>query len=186
MYAGHDVMLAVRLNCRKECQGRNGRREMEQVRLARGDASLFEGIDPAQGTCPVPAMVGVPIVVRRLAAPASCQSKADFDNITATQLHIKPTHGYAPVAWALYLGPCIVYRADGRDLTVDDLDSLDSFMKTLLDKYSDRCVAPERDLTPAALDMSVTNDMNARRCFARANNRTHRRLQLTLRKPMGS
>jgi hypothetical protein len=39
---------------------------LEQIRLPRSDARLFEGIDPRQGTCPVFAMTGVPIVVRRL------------------------------------------------------------------------------------------------------------------------
>ena len=180
-------MLAVRVHCSKEQQ--QTRRGALQVCLPRGEASLFEGIDPAQGTCAVPALAGVPIVVRRLQAPEGCQAREHLDNKVATHMHIKPSHGFAPALWAMHVGPCMIYRADGRDLTVDDVYMLDSFIIGLLDKYSEEGVVPERDITMAKLDISVQNDIAANKEFSRLNgsmNPGTQRNRLTLRPPVNT
>jgi hypothetical protein len=110
---------------------------LEQISLPRSDVRLFEGIDSTQGTCPVLAMVGAPVVVRRLEAPPVCRQRDDFTNTWATMFNIKPDDGFAPMSWQAWVGPAVVYRADGGDLTEGDVYVLWDLVMRLADMYSE-------------------------------------------------
>ena len=154
-YVGTGAILAVKLSCDRMTA--LGTPLVQTVTLPRSDGRLFEGIDPEAGTCPVPAMLGVPIVVRRLAAPECCTERAHFDNQWATWLHIEPAGGMAPMLWQSWIGPVVVYRADGGDLTDDDVSVLADCVSTLIDEYGEGpgAVVPERDITPQTMDNAI-------------------------------
>ena len=138
---------------------------MQAVALARSDRRLFEGIDPKAGTCPVLALAGAPVVVRRLAAPECCTQRRDFDNKWATMFHIHPVSGFAPMSWQSWVGPVVVYRADGGDLTKDDVSVLWDFVSRLIDRYGDGpgAVVPKRHITPEALDACIATERDNNR-----------------------
>ena len=60
-------------------------------------------------------------------------------------------NGFAPPEWLSYVGPVVVWRADGAgDVSADDMCLLNDYIDGLLDRYSDGEVSPERDITPQA------------------------------------
>jgi hypothetical protein len=69
--------------------------------------------------------------------------------------NVKVNDGFAPMAWQAWVGPTVLYRADG-DITKGDVHVLCDFVTRLMDKYSAGVVLvtllPARDITPRALD----------------------------------
>ena len=150
-----DMFTAVRIKCK------DMRREFgffQNVTVRKDGKGLFDEIDPQRGTCPVLATAGVPCVLRRLEGAAeNCSSKADFDNQWATYFMIEPSSGFAPPAWQDNVGPTIMYKADGTDLTEDDVCVLNDCVSTMLNQYAEGpgAVNPEVDF-PAQLKSAIS------------------------------
>lgn len=130
-----NTLQAVRINC-DGMISKSGL--LQTVALPRNGKGLFDGVDPKKGTCPVLALAGVPCVLRRLdGAAEGCSTKAHFDNQWSTFFMIEPVSGFAPPDWQDYVGPTIMYKADGSNLTEDDVMVLNDCVSTMLDRYAD-------------------------------------------------
>lgn len=132
--------------------------KMKGVRLAASGERVRSyapvDVDPvvyaAGQPSPVAHMFGVPLMISRVAPVRALVSQADHDNQHTTWFMIEPKSGFAPPRWQTYVGPTVLFLADGRDLTPDDVSFLNSVFSSVLDDYGDGDVVPERDFTPAA------------------------------------
>jgi hypothetical protein len=50
---------------------------------------------------------------------------------------IDPVSGFAPASWQSYVGPVLVFRPGGLDLSADDMDVINTFLDRLLDMFGD-------------------------------------------------
>ena len=59
--------------------------------------------------------------------------------------------GFAPSQWQSNIGPVVVWREDGRDVSCDDMCLLNDYLDGLLDKFGEGpgSVVPDRDINPS-------------------------------------
>jgi hypothetical protein len=97
---------------------------------------MFQGAI-SQGNCPALALCGVNVVVVKTKPVIPLHDKCDYDCFWATWMKIEPCSGFAPMEWQNFVGPCLVYRPDGQDFSVDDADIIHDFLGGVLDGYGD-------------------------------------------------
>lgn len=98
------------------------------------------------------AALGVPLNVVRLEPERDLRSTSDFDNDWLAHLMLDPKTGSVQSSWSIKPGPVVVWRADGGDLSADDVCLLVCFIDTLLPKYADK-------ENPIDVDEEVTPEM---------------------------
>ena len=144
----------MHLKCDFEVHQCSSKSPAKQVVLPRTDTRLFEGIDPEKGTCPAVALAGIPLVVRRLHPPEGCTTRSHHVNKMATFFNIQVDNGFAPIAWQAWVGPALAYRADGGDLTEDDVFCLYDCVTRLADRFSEMGKVPKSRF-PVELDCCI-------------------------------
>lgn len=113
---------------------------LSEVRYPRAH-SMFRGVTN-QGNCPALALCGINVIVAKTEPVIPFNDRGDYDCTWATRMKIEPDSGFAPMQWQQYVGPCLVYRPDGQDFSVDDADIIHDFLGMVLDCYGD---GPEFD-----------------------------------------
>ncbi|KAK3275625.1 hypothetical protein CYMTET_16256 [Cymbomonas tetramitiformis] len=140
-----ELTKVVRLHARGERDG--GVRS--QVYFPRKH-SLFA--DPSATTCVVPSMAGVPLALKKCSPLSALSERAHFDCQWATWLMIEPVSGLAPPEWQSYVGPVLVFRPGGLDLSVADVDLIMDWLDWLLELYPDTDDVMVRFLNPPAFE----------------------------------
>ena len=102
----------------------------------------------AKGNAPALALCGLPLVVKKTTTKTKLTEREDYDNQWATFLMIDPVTGFAPKKWQSNVGPVLVYRPEGLDLTADDMDVTNTFLNDLLDEFGDGDFDPKSWLNP--------------------------------------
>lgn len=69
--------------------------------------------------------------------PAPVADVADLDNQWATYLMIDPISGFAPPKWQARVGPVVVFRPDGTDISMKEVACMHGFIDQLLDDFSE-------------------------------------------------
>lgn len=98
--------------------------------------SMFEECSP-RGNVPVMLLAGLPLMVQKTKPYAVLQRFGELDNPRATQLMIEPHTGFAPYEWMDDVGPVLVYRPGGLDLSWDDMVVINTYIYDLIDQYSE-------------------------------------------------
>ena len=77
---------------------------------------------------------------------------------------IDPATGIAPPEWQNNVGPVVVWRERGHDVSLDDMTLLSRFISDLLDQYSEKeGVQPDRDITPSVWAKTKSRVLENRR-----------------------
>ena len=76
-------------------------------------------------------------MVQKTKPYAVLQRFGELDNPRATQLMIEPHTGFAPYEWMDDVGPVLVYRPGGLDLSWDDMVVINTYIYDLIDQYSE-------------------------------------------------
>eukprot|EP00899_Mesostigma_viride_P000065 jgi/Mesvir1/10059/Mv12127-RA.1 len=85
--------------------------------------------------CHVPTMLGVPLVMLKLAPKVGTQ---ETNNARATLLLVDPETGLAPRdVLSFPPAPVMVARTDGEDFTVKEMLQLDDYLHNLMDSWGD-------------------------------------------------
>jgi hypothetical protein len=100
--------------------------------------------------CPISNRLGFPLRVTKVKPRSTLRVPSDYDNQWVTWMMIEPRSGFAPIPWMDNIGPVVVWREDGGDLSANDMCLLNDFLSGLLDQYSEGpgAVDPNHDLTP--------------------------------------
>jgi len=114
-----------------------GERAVPEVLLFPRDHSMFTKCSP-RGNAPVPALVGVPLMVEKTQPYVKFRNSFDATNQSATALCIDPNNGHAPQGMEVNVGPCLVYRPGGLDLCYADTVAILDYMSKLIEQlYSE-------------------------------------------------
>ena len=130
-----DLVNTLRLACVGEV-GLGGYPDRYRHVLYPRQHSMFDV--PKEGTCPVPALLGVPLCIVK--TPTNLPSNAErqrFDNQWATWLNIDPATGFAGFEWQSFVGSVMIYRPGGEDISRTDLFILIDAVAGILDKFGD-------------------------------------------------
>ena len=92
---------------------------------------------PTGQPCPLSVCIGTPFAVTKTSPSVELESSAALVNQHATWLNIELDSGFAPFEWQMNVGPVIVARTDGQDMTMDDLDHAIDVASNVLDKFGD-------------------------------------------------
>ena len=92
---------------------------------------------PKGQPCPLSICLGTPFVVMKTEPFVTLQSSSDAENQHATWLNIDLTSGFAPPEWHTNVGPVVVVRTDGIDMSEADLDRAVNIVSDVLDKFGD-------------------------------------------------
>jgi hypothetical protein len=65
---------------------------------------------------------------------------------------IDAVSGFAPMEWQSMVGPQLVYRPGGKDLSTTDVAAMNDIIFRLLDEYSEGRMTPEK-ITPRHVTM---------------------------------
>jgi len=66
--------------------------------------------------------MGIPFAVQKTTALVPIRDCLDAVNQHATYLNVQLDSGLAPMEWQSNVGPVVVYRTDGQDMRVKDVD----------------------------------------------------------------
>ena len=62
---------------------------------------------------------------------------AALDNQWATYFVVDAVNGFAPPAWQAQVGPVVLFRPDGADLSIKEACCMQDFLDRLLDRFGD-------------------------------------------------
>ena len=102
-------------------------------------------------SCPIAAKLGFPLRIAKVRPRTVLRSRPDYDNQWVTWMMIDLVSGFAPSQWQGNIGPVVVWREDGGDVSSDDMCLLNDYLDGLLDQYSEGpgSVVPDRDINPS-------------------------------------
>lgn len=133
--------------CRLSCSGENGGMLGQTLRWP---IELLESENSPYCESPISSLLGFPLRITRVKSRDKLKTQDDFDNQWATWMMIDPATGIAPPEWQSNVGPVVVWRERGHDVSFDDMTLLSRYISDLLDQYSDEeGVQPDRDITPS-------------------------------------
>ena len=112
--------------------------------------------------CPVPRLCGIPLMVAKVRPFIELGDRSTYDNQWATYLLISPESGFAPPEWQSYVGPVVAYRDDEEDFCWGDMLILNSYLSSLLDRYSEGEVR-QHDMTPQAYQRFKAKELEFQR-----------------------
>ena len=92
---------------------------------------------PTGRPCPLSVCIGTPFTVTKTSPRVVLEDPAALVNQHATWLNIELDSGFAPLEWQMNVGPVIVARTDGKNMTTDDLDHAIDVAYNVLDKFGD-------------------------------------------------
>ena len=92
---------------------------------------------PKGQPCPLSVCLGTPFVVMKTEPVVTLESSFDAVNQHATWLNIDLASGFAPPEWQSNVGPVVVVRTDGIDMSEADLDRAVNIVSDVLDKFGD-------------------------------------------------
>jgi hypothetical protein len=83
------------------------------------------------------ALCGLPLTVKQTTPRRRLEEQRDYDNRWATRIMIDPVSGFAPPKWLSFVGPVLVYRPKGLDLSFHDMLVIHDFLSDLMNYYGD-------------------------------------------------
>lgn len=76
--------------------------------------------------------------------PVPVADVADLDNQWATYFMIDPLSGFAPAKWQARVGPVVLFRPGGMDISKKEVCCMHGFLDQLLDDF---CEVAPKELT---------------------------------------
>lgn len=122
--------------CRLSARGEDTITE-HKVLLFPADHSMFTTCN-LNGNVPVMKLCGLPLFVKKVKPYRYLSDFGAADNQRATYLMIEPHNGFAPHQWQNNVGPVLVYRPGGLDLSYHDMVCVNTYFFEILDEYSER------------------------------------------------
>jgi hypothetical protein len=137
-------VLGIRLPCAKDGYG------YSEIQIP-GDHPIFD-----EAILPVPARIGVPLVIYRMGTQSP--DRADLDCRVATYLNVTYEDGIAPPAWQSHVGTCLVARKDKKPFSMQHMDAIEMYIDMLMDYFGDDGpYAAQRQITPEVFEKWFEN-----------------------------
>lgn len=132
-------VLGIRLPCAKDGYG------YQEIQIP-SDHPVFD-----EALLPVPARLGVPLVIYRMGTQSP--NRADLDCRVATYLNVTYEDGIAPPAWQSHIGTCLVARKDKKRFSEQHMDAIEMYIDRLMDYFGDEGpYAAQRQIRPEVFE----------------------------------
>ena len=92
-------------------------------------------VAPNGQPCPLSVSMGTPFVVMKTEPVVPLESSLDAVTQHATWLNVDLETGFAPQEWQSNVGPVVVARTDGTNMSEADLDRAINLVSKLMDKF---------------------------------------------------
>jgi len=85
------------------------------------------------GNVPVMRLLGLSLIMQKVEPYTDLSEFGKADNQKATYMMIDPHNGFAPWEWQSNVGPVLVFRPGGLDLSYDDMIAINSYFYHIID-----------------------------------------------------
>lgn len=143
--AGNDKIKAVIVRC----TGDNTGPKWSATTIA-STHPIFE--QQHKSEAPLPALLGIPLIFRRLPSSQFDNRAGGLDNQIITYLNIELESGFAPPAWQSDVGTVLVARQDKKPLLEQHLEGVWMYCDHILDLFGDGDGPPEHLYTKPAFE----------------------------------
>lgn len=105
-----------------------------------------------ESEAPLPALLGIPLIFRRLPSSQFDTRASGLDNQIVTYLNIELESGFAPAAWQSRVGTVLVARQDRKPLLEQHLEGVWMYCDHILDLFGDGGGAPRHMYSRVAFE----------------------------------
>jgi len=131
-----------------------GEIDFHKVLLFPRDHSMFTECVRG-GNVPVMRLLGLPLMLQKVKSYTDLSEFGAADNQKATYLMIEPHNGFAPLEWLNDVGPVLVFRPGGLDLSYDDMIAINSYYYNIIDNYAEEDCDPSEWLNKEFFQRNV-------------------------------